>query len=242
MEKGIVKYLTLTFGIAILNLVSFSQGKSNWESLFNGKDLTNWKMVGSRGVAEIEDSAITCHMTANTPEHTFVCTNKKYKDFILEMEIKTDSGYNTGILLRSIDKPNNCDTCKVSLYGYQVKIDPSTTRRWTGGIFDDYGKSWHWLYDLSQDKRARKAYHIGEWNHFRFEAIGSSIKVWVNGIPTTNMINDKYAQGYIALKIHSLRDFPEKEKMLGRYKNIRIITKNLKDKLKPMDLPAKKVN
>jgi hypothetical protein len=128
------------------------------------------------------------------------------------------------------------------LYGYQVKIDPSPTRCWTGGVFDDFGASWHWLYDLSKDERARKAYQIGGWNHFRIEAIGTSVKVWVNGIPATNMINPKYSNGYIAIKIHSLKNLPEQEKMIGRFKNIRIMTKNLKENLMKMDLQAISVN
>jgi len=216
--------------------------KPQWQYIFNGKDFTNWKIVGSTGHAEVKDSAFWCNMKANTSEHTFVTTKEKYGDFILEMDVNTDPGYNTGILLRCVDKPLGCDTCKVSLYGYQVKIDPSTTRCWTGGIFDDFGGTFHWLYDLSKDDRARKAYRIGEWNHFRIEAIGTSVKVWVNGIPTTNMINPKYAKGYIALKIHSLKNTPEEEAKVGWFKNIRIITKNLNENLLKMDLPAINAN
>ena len=222
--------------------VLLAQEKAPWKTIFNGVDFTNWKMVGSTGVAEIVDSAFVCHMTANTSEHTFVCTQKSYKDFILELDVKTDSGYNTGILFRCIDKPKNCDTCNVRLYGYQLKIDPSPTRRWTGGIFDDYGKSWHWLYDLSKDERARNAYRIGYWNHIRVEAIGPSIKTWVNDVPATNMINSKYSKGTIALKIHSLKNMPEQETMKGRFKNIRIITKDIAKYLKPVDIPAIPVN
>ena len=241
MKRKYNRWITILGFLFFLNLSAFSQSKANWENLFNGKDLTHWKIVGSKGIAVVNDSAITCHMTANTTEHTFVCSKEKFGDFILEMDVNTDPGYNTGILLRCIDKPKNCDTCKVSLYGYQVKIDPSTTRKWTGGIFDDYGKSWHWLYDLSHDDRARDAYRIGEWNHFRIEAIGTSVKVCVNDIPTTNMLNSKYDNGYIAIKIHALNDRIEQEKLLGRFKNIRIINKNPGKYLKPMDIPAKEV-
>jgi hypothetical protein len=216
--------------------------KKPWKYIFNGKDFTNWKIVGGTGVAEIIDSAINCHMTANTKEHTFVCTQEKYDDFILELDVNADQGYNTGILLRCIDKPLGCDTCKVRLYGYQIKVDPSPTRRWTGGIFDDFGASWRWLYDLSKDERAQKASTIGAWNHFRVEAIGSSIKVWVNDVPTTHLIDQKYSKGYIALKIHSLNDLPEEEKKIGRFKNIRIITRRPSKYLEYIDLPARKAN
>lgn len=238
--KSFLALIVVSF--ALCSMSGDKTDKTPWRYIFNGVDLTDWKLVGSNGIAEIKDSAIYCHMTANTKEHTFVCTREKYKDFILEMDVNTDPGYNTGILLRCMDKPAGCDTCKVSLYGYQIKIDPSPTRRWTGGVFDDFGATWHWLYDLSGDERARSAYHIGEWNHFHIETIGNSIKVWVNGIPTTNMINSKYTEGYIAIKIHSLNNFPEEESKIGRFKNIRIITGNLNEYLVKIDLKAQMVN
>lgn len=233
-------FFGITFICLVLNLsISDKKEKTPWKYIFNGKDFTNWKIVGGTGVAEIADSAFNCHMRVKTKEHTFVCTKEKYGDFILELDVNADPGYNTGILLRCNDKPVGCDTCKVSLYGYQIKVDPSPTRRWTGGIFDDFGASWRWLYDLSKDERAQKAYNIGKWNHFRIEAIGKSIKVWVNDIPTTNLIDQKYVSGYIALKIHSLNDLPDDEKKIGRFKNIRIITSKLHKNLKKMDLPAR---
>jgi hypothetical protein len=208
-----------------------------WKSIFNGIDLDGWKIVGSKGRVNIMDGAFVCNMTSNTPEHTFVCTKEKYDNFILELDVKTDSVYNTGILLRCIDALPNVDTTKVRLYGYQVKIDP-TPRKWTGGIFDDYGKTWHWLFSLANDARAREAFSVGKWNHFRIEAIGSNIKTWVNGVPATNLINKKYTKGYIAIKIHSLGNTPEMEKISGRFKNIRIITKNPEQYLQQMDIKA----
>jgi hypothetical protein len=230
-------YQTIFISILLSTSLMAQNDNLPWVSLFNGRNLDGWKTVGSKGNVTIRDGAITCNMVANTPEHTFFCSNEKYGDFILELDVKTDSIYNTGILIRCIDAPKNVDTCKVSLYGYQVKIDP-TPRKWTGGIFDDYGKTWHWFYSLLNDSRAKEAYSIGKWNHFRIEAIGSGIRVWVNGIPTTNMTNQKYAKGYIAIKIHALGDKPEQEKIFGQFKNIRIIKNNPEKYLKQMDLKA----
>lgn len=59
-----------------------------WESLFNGKDFEGWSIVGSFGKAWVEDGVIVTHMVSNTPEHTFLKTNKKYKDFKLESDCK----------------------------------------------------------------------------------------------------------------------------------------------------------
>ena len=113
---------------------------------------------------------------------------------------------------------------------------------WTGGVFEDYGgPAWQWYYNLADDALAREAFKIGEWNTFRIEAIGKSIKVWVNGVPTINMIHDKYASCYIALKIHALGDKPEQEKIFGHFRNIRVITNNPAAYSQAMSLPAKTV-
>ena len=93
------------------------------------------------------------------------------------------------------------------------------------------------MYSLEDDERARAAYTIGEWNHFRVEAIGNSLKVWVNGIPTCNLINSRYDKGYIAFKIHSLPEkFAERETLNGYFKNVRIITESPEKYVKAMDI------
>jgi hypothetical protein len=210
-----------------------------WESIFNGKDLTGWKIVGSKGIAYVKDGEILCHRTKNTTEHTFVTSVKKYSDFILEIDFKLDPpGYSAGVLVRCIDAVQ--DTAKVRLYGYQVKIDQSA-RSWTGGVFDDFGGSWKWMYDLSENESARKAFKLGEWNTFRVEAIGDNIKVWLNDVPSTNLFNKKYKEGYVALKIHALKPDGQGEDLLIHFKNIRMITNNPAQFAKKMDLKAKEV-
>ncbi|MFC1762594.1 DUF1080 domain-containing protein [Planctomycetota bacterium] len=212
-----------------------SEPNEPWVSLFNGKDFTGWKIIGGRGKAWIQDGAITCHQVSNTVEHAFVCTEKKYGDFILEADAKIEGQLHTGFLFRCID--TDPETAKVCLYGYQVKIDP-TPRRWTGGIFDDYGDRWEWYYPLEKSETARQAFKMNEWNHFRIEAIGNRLKVWVNGVPTTNLIHDKYDNGYIALKIHWMKDDPDREKVFMYYRNINIIDKKPSDYVKDMDYPV----
>jgi hypothetical protein len=231
---------TLSFlCILFATLYAPAQAKqAPWTNLFNGKDFTGWTIKGSTGKAWVQDGEIVCHQVSNTPEHTFVTTDATFTDFILELDVKIDGDFNTGILIRAVDQPKEA---KLRLNAYQVKIDP-TPRQWTGGVFDDFGPDWHWFYSLENDSRARAAFKIGEWNHFRVEAIGNSIKVWVNGVPTTNMINAKYTSGHIALKIHALGDKPEQEKILAHFKNIRVIDKNPAAYAQPMDLPAKTVD
>ncbi len=214
-----------------------------WVSLFNGTDLTGWKIVALSDPAPVvlEDGVMVLHQRPGTVEHTYVATTESYSDFILELDLKDDPGFNSGILLRSQLAPASAH---VRLNAYQVKIDNSP-RAWTGGIFDDFGGTWEWFYDLANDKPARDAFKLGEWAHFRIECLGSTIKVWVNGIPTCHLDDKKYASGPIAFKIHAVGNKPGAGKSSIRFKNIRIITENPARFAKPMDLksrPAQKTS
>jgi len=206
-----------------------------WETLFNGKDFEGWRIINDEGNVWIEDSAFVCHAVANTTVSTFPCTQKKYDDFIFEAEAKIDGRLHTGFILRCDEIKH--DTSKVNLSGYQVKIDP-TERRWTGGIFDGGKNGIVWYYPLKESEEARSAFKFKEWNVYRIEAIGDSIKIWVNGIPTCNLVHDKYSLGYIAIKIHWIGNTPEMEKVLMRFRKMRIITKNPEKYKKPMDYPV----
>jgi hypothetical protein len=127
----------------------------------------------------------------------------------------------------------------VRLNGYQVKID-NTPRAWTGGVFDDFGDSWRWLHDLADNEAGRAAFKLGAWAHFRVEAIGETIKVWVNGVPTCHLVDGKYREGRIAFKIHSLGDRPDDTRNAIRLKNIRIITDHPERFTQPMSLPPRR--
>ena len=113
----------------------------------------------------------------NTP-NTFLCTKKKYSDFILELELKDDEPLNSGIQIRSNTIADYRDGV---VHGYQVEVDPSP-RAFSGGIYDEQRRGW--IYPLCENQAGRKGFKNGEWNHYRIEAIGSSIRVWVNDIQT----------------------------------------------------------
>jgi Domain of Unknown Function (DUF1080) len=211
-----------------------------WVTIFNGKDLTGWKIVsrGNPASAVVEDGIMVLRQRPETVEHTFVASEKDYRNFILELDLKDDPGVNSGILLRCVESPADA---RVRLNGYQVKID-DTPRAWTGGVFDDFGDSWKWMHDLSTNEPGRAAFKLGEWAHFRIECIGETIKVWVNGVPTCHLVDGKYTNGPIAFKIHSAGKNPKVSQSAIRLKNIRIITENPESYLKPVELPAQKAS
>ncbi|MDZ7646664.1 MAG: DUF1080 domain-containing protein [Cytophagales bacterium] len=73
---------------------------------------------------------------------------------------------------------------------------------------------------------ARQAYKWGDWNTYRIECIGSTIRTWVNDIPTAYLIDDASLKGLIALQVHAVYD-AEGEGKKTYWKNIRIQTENL---------------
>lgn len=239
MKKQFCQWLLLTAFLTgtFFNSVNGQSAAIPWKYLFDGKNLDNFTYAGDRARPTVENGELVFHMVANTSKHSYIKTLEKYEDFILETECKIEGDVPTGILFRTLDAP---DTAPVGLFGYQVKIDP-TPRKWTGGVFESCKVPVVWLYDLSGDEKAREAFKIGEWNLFRIEAIGPSIKVWVNGLPTVNLINSKYKDGYIAFQIHSLNDSPDKEKILVHFRNIRIITTNPVQYGRNSDAPLKSV-
>jgi len=126
----------------------------HWVSLFDGKDLKGWIKMGDSALFEVKDSSIVLHQKANTKEHSFLRTRKQYRNFILELDAKREEGFHYGILVRAIPTP---DTAHVRLYGYQVKVDHDKKRRWTGGVFDDFGNTWKWISVLTDNPKAQYA-------------------------------------------------------------------------------------
>ena len=191
----------------------------NWTELFNGENLDNWEVKNGTAKFTIEGNELVGTAKMNTP-NTFLCTKKNYSDFILELELKDDEPLNSGIQIRSNSIADYRDGV---VHGYQVEVDPSP-RAFSGGIYDEQRRGW--IYPLCENQAGRKGFKNGEWNHYRIEAIGSSIRVWVNDIQTANLRDDMTASGFIGLQVHSIGD----SSMIGktvRWRNIKIMTENL---------------
>ena len=207
-------------------LQSNAQG-GKWQNLFNGKDLTGWKQLNGKAKYEVVNGEIVGTTVSNTP-NSFLSTDKDYGDFILELELLVDNSMNSGIQIRSLSKE---DVMNGRVHGYQVEVDPSD-RKWSGGIYDEARRGW--LYPLDINPKGQAAFKKGEWNKYRIECIGNSIRTWVNGIPTANLVDDLSPSGFIALQVHSIGNNDQPGKQI-RWKNVRIQTEGLKPS-KPDDI------
>lgn len=202
----------------IFAFFSCSQGPK-WQELFNGEDFTGWEVLNGTAEYKIEDNTIVGISALNTP-NTFLATTEEYGDFILEFDFKVDDGLNSGVQFRSQSLPEYRDG---RVHGYQFEIDPSN-RAWTGGIYDEARRGW--IYPLNYNPEGQKAFKNEEWNTARIEAIGSSIRTWVNGVPCAELVDDLTPSGFIALQVHSINDAAQEGKTVS-WRNIRILTEDL---------------
>ena len=222
MKKNIL-FLAMT-----LILASCSQQGPKWQILFNGENLDGWEKLNGTAEYKVEDNTIIGTSEMNTP-NTFLATSETYGDFILEFDFKVDDGLNSGVQFRSESLPSYRDG---RVHGYQFEIDPSD-RAWTGGVYDESRRGW--IYPLNYNPEGQKAFKNEEWNSARIEAIGNSIRTWVNGIQCAELLDNTTPSGFIALQVHSINN----EALVGKtvaWRNIRILTEEL-DKYRTPDNP-----
>jgi hypothetical protein len=186
--------------------------KEKWVNLCNGKDLSGWKQLGGKANYRVENGIIIGTTVPDSP-NSFLVTEKNYGNFILELEVKVDTGLNSGIQIRSHSKADYKDG---RVHGYQVEIDPSS-RAYSGGIYDEARRGW--LVELKDNEKARKAFKNGEWNKMRIEAIGPKITTFVNGVKAAELTDSMDNFGFIGLQVHSTR---KPDPMEVQWRNIRL--------------------
>jgi len=214
--------------LAICSLILFcacSGSSDGWENLFNGKDLTGFVQLNGQAPYRAEGGVLIGTSVTGQP-NSFLATEKDYGDFILEFEALCDEDLNSGVQFRSLSLPEYQDR---RVHGYQCEIDPSD-RAWSGGVYDEARRGW--LVTLLDNEAGRNAYRKNDWNHYRIEAIGENIRIWLNGVNTTNLYDNETLTGFIAFQVHGIGNRTEQEGKEIKWKNIRIMTTNLEANLK----------
>ena len=225
--------ILLTFILVGILLPEMSFAAEEWENLFDGKTLNGWIQRNGKAKYAVEDGMIVGTTVLNTP-NSFLCTEKNYTDFILELEFLVETGMNSGIQIRSSSFKHYKD---YRVHGYQVEIDtgtgaykkspknlmadgqpapPTAPRCWSGGIYDEARRGW--VNNLTKNPAARNAFKQNQWNHYRIEAVGDRLRSWVNGVPAADLKDDMTSTGFIALQVHGSKNADKKIK----WRNIRI--------------------
>ena len=227
-------YKNLLLSVLVLLSITTGAVAEKWVDLFNGKNLDGWTVKSGYAKYHVEDGALVGTAVKGSP-NTFLCTNKEYGDFILEFEVEVDSALNSGVQIRSHvaekemvfwflgknGEPGKRTLPAGRVYGYQVEISDKQGGN-SGGIYDEARRAFFLGEALSE--AATNAFKSNQWNKYRVQCKGDSIKTWINDIPCADFRDSLTARGIIGLQVHGLRkDFQPYQ---VRWRNIRITELN----------------
>src|SRR5687768_7640443 len=157
--------------------------------LFNGKDLTGWTTHGTEKWY-VANGELVCE-SGPDKQYGYLSTNKKYKNFILQLDFRQEANGNSGVFIRS-----GIEGTKIS--GWQVEVAPLNHS--TGGIYESYGRGW--LIKPTAEKE--KYLKVGKWNKLKIQVINDVVTTWLNGKMMVELKDEKIGkgEGFIALQIH----------------------------------------
>lgn len=201
--------------------------EGEWIDLFDGVTLNGWVHLNGSHRYTVEDGAIVGRTVAGS-RNSFLCTQKEFGDFELELEVMIDSVTNSGIQIRSKVRPfttgEGYDLRAGRVNGPQVEMQRNHRKGTptTGLIYGEaLGTGW-----LSSEEKIQNGHHYlhnDGWNKMRIVAKGPRIQTWVNGHEVEDLVNDEvyktHPRGFIGLQMHGM---DSGGLFTMRWKNIRV--------------------
>ena len=216
--------------LSLIHIVSVFAQKNevnkNWQNLFNGNDLTGWKVKclsqdKDKDFWKVVDGVIECN-SIGQPNHNYVWLmhENEYDDFELQLkfQIFQSTTGNSGIQFRS--RFDESETARGGgwLNGPQADIHPPSPFR-AGMIYDETDGVNRWIYpsmpdwkisenDVPKSTLKTQLFYADEnpdaWNTMKIHCDGMKVKISVND----NSVTDFDATGILDDVIH-------KEKKVG---------------------------
>jgi len=164
-------FLVAAVAAAALTACVTTQHDPGFVSLFDGKTLTGWTLVGQHGAGYgVTNGAIYCALGGGGN----LFTEKEFDDFILRLEFKLEDGSNNGVGIRA---PLGGDAAYLGME-IQILEDGAADRgKWGPLRPEQYHGS---IYGVVAAKRGALK-PPGQWNTEEITAQGRHIKVVVNG-------------------------------------------------------------
>ncbi len=180
-----MKLLTSAFIVLALGL----QAQPKSLQLFNGKDLSGWKIYGTEKWF-VEKGNLVCE-SGPDKQYGYLATEAEFKDFELTLEFKQVSNGNSGVFFHS-----QIEGTKIS--GWQAEVAPLDKH--TGGIYESYGRGWL----IQPEKEKEKLLKEGKWNKMKIVVMGNVVTTWLNGTQMITLTDEQIGScsGKIALQIH----------------------------------------
>lgn len=204
-QQYIKKYSKQTLKVepanALINTSAEPQLRTGFVSLYNGKNLNGWTPRGGICNFEARGEAIVGTCVKGSPSTYLSTTREDYSDFIFTAEVKWEINGNSGIMFRAKRKPGKQYE---TVYGPQCEMEGvGKGRNWSGGIYGQSIGGWRYPLWLEAHKSARQPLKLGEWNRITIEAIGDTVKTWINGVPAAHWVDAEFTQGFFSLQVHS---------------------------------------
>lgn len=172
MKILLLLLLTLPISAEEINTLSPEEKAAGWQLLFNGKDLSNFRIIDTDKPPgpgwEIKDGILK--KIAIVPGGHII-TKEKYGDFTLTWEWKISPKGNNGIKYLVVENRGNFLGPE-----YQMLDD-------TGHRDGKNGPKRHTasLYDIFPPADNKPLNPVGEWNSSKIVIKGKSVEHWLNG-------------------------------------------------------------
>jgi len=167
--------------------------KQGFVSLFSGRDLSGWVVMGEKSWAA-ENGLLVCSGGGGG----WLRSEKEYENFIWRLEYRISPGGNSGIFIRSTEQGNPAFT------GMEIQV------------LDDYGRQADThtscaIYDaVAPTKNMSKP--AGQWNRVEITCQGRNVVVIMNGEKIVNAnldanpkLKGRVPKGYLGLQNHGSR-------------------------------------
>ena len=190
--------LTVAFMLALVTHPALNAGDKKkdggWVQLFNGKDLTGWKMhPDDKAKWEVKDGAIV----GSGPAGHLFSERGDYENFKYRIEVKINDKGNSGQYFRA-------KFAKGFPPGYEAQINSTHTDKIrTGSLYRDNRDK----YSPEEQKKMLvfdKLVEPDTWFTQEVIAEGNHIIIKVNGKLTVDFVDEKnrYTQGHFAIQQH----------------------------------------
>lgn len=215
--KTLVRFASIAFCISLGSSHVMTRA-ADFVSLFDGKTLNGWK-AHDPSFWSVRDGAITGQSTPDHPCKTnqfVVWQGGELADFELKLKFRiVGNGQNSGVQFRSVFRPDGLAV------GYQADIYQSGG--YLGGVCDEiHSRKGPELLSANGKKtvidaagkrtatdlgQAAKMKPAGEWNEYRILAQGHRIILEINGVKSTELIDQEEGHfdlsGLLGLQLRS---------------------------------------
>ncbi|HXU38381.1 MAG TPA: DUF1080 domain-containing protein [Blastocatellia bacterium] len=190
-RRGALQFALTALMIVLISVAALAgpkkKNEGKWIDLFNGKDMTGWRMAG-KGSFTVEDRALQTHSGMGMLWYE----GRKFANFTLRVEWKvSDHCNNSGIFVRFPEKSD--DPWFAVNNGYEIQIDDCDKKGLmfqTGSIY-----SFH-----PATKVASKP--AGEWNVYEITVVGQHYSIVLNGEKVNEFDGKRGIEGYVGLQNH----------------------------------------